>query len=396
MSIGPFRGRLVKADRVDDVLAPAYDSLTSEQRRQYRQAHPLCYLHVTRSAPDEPDGDQVDNATLVARGRASLETLLASDALAPAADPALLVYELTESGHRQRGVVGEVPAAEFAERARPHEDTQADRTALLADHFETVRAASSPVAVTVSAGSGLGAALDQVADTTEPVIDHQGQDGLRQRVWRVADPELGAAIIAAVGPQPLYLVDGHHRAAANAALADRGIDVPLLAVVFPSSALKLAGFHRLVNLPDGLDQSALLQLIEHRFSVTTTDAMPALERGGVVIRTDTGWHSVRFDERPISGSPLVRLGSLDPVVLEREILGLVESRYGPVQVSFMSGEEDVARVADYAAASGLVPFLVPPLHVGDMIEVADGGLIMPPKSTYFVPKVRAGLFVRLY
>lgn len=395
VAVRPFRGHVARPHRVGEVVSPAYDALTVAQRRQYRADHPLCYLHVTRSAPDEDDAETVDNATLVQRGRNALESLLDADVFEPLDGASYLVYELETDEHRQRGVVCEVMGSDFQDGARPHEATQPARAALLADHFRHVKAASSPVACTLEVGARLERALHH--DTgLDLLFEHDGDDGLRQRVWRVIDPELEAEIEASLANDDLYIIDGHHRAAANAQLLAAGDDVPVLCAVFPPESLSLSGFHRLLALPPEMDDAEFVQRVSRRFSVHADDQMRLPEQGSVSLFAAGRWHTVRFDERPISGSAQVRLGSLDPSIVERELIRAILGRNGAEpDVAYMPDEGDPGGVVEHALADGRVPVLVPAVTVADMVEVADGGLTMPAKSTYFVPKVRSGLFLRL-
>lgn len=394
VAVSPLHGQVVRRSRVSDVVSPAYDALTVPQRRAYRDEHPLCYLHVTRSAPDEDDAATVDNATLVRRGRAALERLLEADVFDPPTEPALLVYELETATHRQRGVVAEVAGHEFQRTAKPHESTRPERAALLAEHFRFVRAASSPVACTLARGARLDAALAGI-DASPPLVAHTGADGLTQRIWRVEDPAMAEEIHASLANDDLFIIDGHHRAAANAQLLAAGVDAAVLVAIFAPEALQLCGFHRLVKLPPSMSETDFLAAVARRFRVETHDELRASEPGSVEIHAGGRWHTVRFDERPAAGGPLVRLGSLDPSVVEREIIGAIVGRdIDEVDVEYMPDEGDDEAVVAHAQLLGRVPILVPPVTVADMVEVADGGLTMPAKSTYFVPKVRSGLFLR--
>lgn len=396
MSIEPFRGRLVDPDWIEAVSSPAYDALSIEERRKVRAERPDSYLHVTRSAADEPDGDIVDSATLVARGRASLERLLAKQVFRPPAEPAFHVYRLATPGHVQIGLVGEVDPHHFALRALPHEGTQIARAKLLAQHFLTVGAASSPIACAIR---DTGQLEDDLRSATqkEPELDFSGADGLRQSIWRVDDPELAARLRSRVESAELYIIDGHHRAAASRDLMAQGYTLPVLVAIFPARSLKLEGFHRFVTMPDDMSESDFVAAVGRRFAVERCDPQLDVERGTVAMFADGAWHRVQFDERPVAGSALVRLGSLDPSVLEREILWPILSRDGgPPDVTFVPATAPFDHLLGEAAAAGQVPIFVAPVELGDLFAAADGGLVMPAKSTFFTPKVRSGIFLRDY
>lgn len=395
-SIEPFAGRLVDPAWTDGVVSPAYDALTVEQRRQLRATSPDSYLHVTRSAADEPNGAELDALTLVARGRASLERLLAKQVFQAPGAPAFHVYRLAIPGHAQLGLVGEVDPHHFSECALPHEATQSERAMLLAQHFQTVGAASSPIACTIQDGGHLEDDL-RTASQVEPVLDFTSSDGLHQTVWRVDDAELGARLRAHLDGIALYIVDGHHRAAASKELIRTGHALPVLVTIFPSRALRLEGFHRFVKLPPDLSEADFVDRVSRRFLVTESEPVSAISPGQVAMFAADAWHIVHFDERPVAGSALVRLGSLDPSVLEREILTPMASREDhPLDVTYMPGAEGFDRLVIDARRDGRVPIFVAPVEIDDLFEVADGGLLMPAKSTYFTPKLRSGIFLRQY
>lgn len=378
----------------DQVVSPAYDAMTVEQRKAFRLRHPHSYLHVTRTAEDEHDADTVDQATLVARGRASLEAMLAKDLFLTYGEPAFYIYRLVKGAHAQIGLICEISSDYYAGIARPHEATRPDRTALLAEHFETVRAASSPISCAVRDDGSLERELDSATDS-QPVLDVLGDDGLQQTVWRVHDYAAHARLVERLADEPLFIIDGHHRSAANEHLREQNKKVPVLAAVFPEQSLHLAGFHRLVRLPQAVRPSEIASMIQRRFAVEQVEPLDAVEPGTTAFVVDGVWHLVRFDERPIAGGPQVVLGSLDPVVLEREIFDALLEPHGPIDVATVPDADPFAEIAQLAEAQNRVPFFVAPVAIDDMMAVAEGGLMMPPKSTYFTPKVRSGVFLRL-
>lgn len=395
VSTGVFTGRLASSALVGQVVAPAYDALTSEQRRQYRVDHPLSYLHVTRSAPDEDDAATVTNASLVARGRSALHRIQLEGAFDDLAINAFVVYELETADHRQRGIVCEVPAESFRDHALPHEATRPDRAALLAEHFVGVGAASSPVACAVRDDPALDRAIE-ASTNAAPVLECDTGDGLIQRLWKVSDPAHEQAITEALASKRLYIIDGHHRAAANKSLFEDGLALPVLTAIFTTSAMQLVGFHRLLRLPVGLTQSEFIRRIGQRFPVRASVHVPEQREDEVVVRALGLWHVVSLDERPAHGSVKVREGSLPPSVVEREIVAGIAGRDVDVDVVYLPDTQSPEAVASLAAADHRVAIFVPPVTMDDVIEVAEGGATMPAKTTFFTPKARSGLFLRSY
>lgn len=392
--IRPFRGAVVRQVVAHDVVSPAYDALTITQRRAFRDEHPHSYLHITRSAQDEPDASTVDNATLVARGRAALEKILDAKLFETHGDPALYVYRLRLAGHEQLGLVCEVPGDYYSTVSLAHEATQPERAALLAEHFTTVRAASSPVACAVRDDGSLAAEL-KAASTSEPLLVVATEDGLQQAVWRVDDALVEQRLIDHLQHQPLFIIDGHHRSAAIDMLRKRGVTLPVLTAIFPEQSLSLVGFHRLIRPGPEVDPQEMMRRISRRFRVELTSDVATVASGSVAMFVHHQWHIVHFDEPPISGPAQVRLGSLDPVVLEREILRTIVDPMGGYDVTYMPDTEPFSVIVTTAEQQGRIPIFVPPVAISDMMAVAAGGEVMPPKSTYFTPKVRSGVFLRL-
>jgi uncharacterized protein (DUF1015 family) len=393
--IQPFRGMVVLQDRAHEVVSPAYDSLSVAERQRFRADHPHSYLHVTRSAEDEPDAATVNNSTLVSRGRSALEGILGASMFASHGSPAFYVYRLVDGAHTQCGLVCEVPSEYYHSVAKPHEATRAERAALLAEHFGTVKAMSSPVACTVRDDGSLERELDAVTHS-EPILDITGDDGLQQTVWRIADNAAQLRITERLRDEPLFIIDGHHRSAANQQLHDRGVSLPVLTTIFPEQSLHLVGFHRLVRLREGVNQAHLLAAIQRRFRVETVSDVTIVSPGQIAMVLDDEWHLVHFDERPVAGGASILLGSLDPVVLERELLLGIVGRHSAFDIAYVPDIEPFAVIVAEAAENDQIPIFVPPVAVADMMAVAQGGVIMPAKSTYFTPKVRSGVFLRIF
>lgn len=393
--IRPFRGSVVRQVVAHDVVSPAYDALTVQQRRAFRTDHPNSYLHVTRSAQDESDADTVDNATLVARGRAALEKLLEQNLFDDHGGPAFYIYRLRLAGHQQTGLVCEIPGDYYSAVSLAHEATRSERAALLAEHFTTVRAASSPVACAVRDADGTLESELKAASQSEPLLVVTTEDGLQQAVWRIDDVDLESRLIDTLQHQPLFIIDGHHRSAAIEHLHQQGETLPVLTAIFPEQSLSLVGFHRLLKLGSEIDSKEVLRRISRRFRVELTSDVTTVAAGSVALFLDETWYIVHFDEPPVGGSAQIRLGALDPVVLEREILRTIVGSMGTYDVSYMPDTEPFSVIVATAKSQGRIPLFVPPVAIDDMMAVAAGGEVMPPKSTYFMPKVRSGVFLRL-
>ena len=401
--VAPARLRFVSSGWQDEVPSPPHDALSLDDRRQHLRDHPRSYLGVTRAPedwPDEPD----PAAQAIRAGRTALVQLLADGAFGPAEGPTYFIYRLEADGHRQTGLVCTVSTTDYdAGTVRIHERINRTRSAHLAAHLRGVGAQSSPIALAYRNVPAVTRILNDTVAGQEPfltIVD----DRLDQCLWRVADQHV-ETVSAAFDGQPLYLIDGHHRAAAASAdLADHGPgpdgDHAMLAVVFPYEELRTRAFHRVVT---GIDTAELAETLSGRFqSRRTDDAVvvadrPASELAIALPRPDGGPDWLLIDIPFDDPSPMA-LANIDPIRLAnhvlRPILGL-DGRGDDHRFGYRPGDADLDAIAGVMVAPNQALFLMRPVPLQTLMESSDAGLVMPPKSTYFQPKVRSGLFVRL-
>ena len=236
------------------------------ERRNHLAAHPRSYLGVTR-APEDGGGPASAEDALAA-GRRALEELLADDAFAPADGPTYFVYRLIDGDHQQSGLVCGVATTDYDTGVvRIHEQINRARSEHLARHLRVVGAQSSPIAMAFRSAPAVTAAISATAENAAPFLDVSDERGLRQQLWRVPE-SANEAITNALAAVPLYLIDGHHRAAAASSdLRHVGGDPEehqMLSVLFPCEELRNQAFHRVIA---GLDHRQLIDNLAERFTV---------------------------------------------------------------------------------------------------------------------------------
>jgi uncharacterized protein (DUF1015 family) len=365
----PTTARLVRQEVAGRVVSPPYDALTVSERSALAEREPLSWLNVTMSPADLSDrlGREVGDDDAAAQNRAAYERLDGLDAFTGGDRAVLYVYELAAPDHTQVGVVGAIGwEAVDTGLVRGHERTRPARAATLTTSLRRTGVVSSPVMVGVRTGGTWDAAVDRVT-ATEPalVVDHPG--ALHQRVWRVADEAAVAALSDAVGPGPYYIVDGHHRVAASR--QDRLPAVGLWSAVFPLDSLRASSFPRLL--------ATTLDAVEAVLPTSAAAAPAAAPPTGTVLLTD--------GERWRSGLLHPEAGEIDVLRLVRL---LPETPMEPLAAGMAA--DDVAAEARRAGGVGAVLGAVP---IEAVVAAADSGRPLPPKSTYFHPKVRSGVFV---
>ena len=398
--VAPFAGWLVHPDWAERVISRAYDNLSPQQRRALVAANPYSYMNVTRSSEDLIDDADVSQDRLVAEGASALARLLNANVFTPTGRPALYLYRLTHKQGMQTGVVCTVPVQGFADgRIRVHENVHGDRVDLLTAHLTGVGATSSPVAMAVRASEVLCRELHEVA-TAAPTDLEFGSTAVRHQIWTVPEDHTDS-LTAALNDAVLYVTDGHHRsAAAMRALAAEPNDPALartMAVVFPDDQLYVQAFHRLAV--DRHERSAenclaaLTDAAEVTSAVTSMQARP-LKRGFAGLYLEGSWHQMELP--PAVGNGAVN--SLDVERLRRSILDPVlgaDELGQPGAVDYLPaslGFDELARRCD---VENRVGFALHPMTVRELMAVADENGLMPPKSSFFAPKPRSGVFLRV-
>ncbi len=393
-----FSGRLVRPDWAETVVSPPYDALNATERRAYAAENPDTFLHVTRSPEDAGDEDAASPSGLAAASRQAAERLVGLGAYGDSTQGVYL-YRLRTADHEQTGIVLDVAVDAFeSDRIRGHETTRPLRAEVLAHSLDLCGAMSSPVALMYRPDTVMANAIERWS-VVPPDLEFTSHGVLHQTVWRVDDPQALDLLHARLAGRPLYITDGHHRAAAASVVrrwrAERGDPRTfdrLIAVLFSEHELRSVGFHRRVKGP--VDHSRLLTDLESRFDVVPCG--PSVQdyppRGAFVAAFGGSW----FEVIPRSWPTDRGRAGLDVTVLHDDVLdhalGLAPN---DPRLEFVSQRTPLAEVAALAAVDGGVVFGVAAPTLDQVIEVADRNEHMPPKSTYFDPKPRSGVFLHL-
>ena len=406
--LAPFAGWLVKPEWADRVISRAYDNLTPGQRRSIARENPYSYVNVTRSSEDLLDDENLSLDRLVTQGAAALTRLLDTGVFAPPTRRALYLYRLTHARGSQTGLICTVAVSGFDDgRIRIHEAVREDRTELLTSHLMGVGATSHPVALTVRAwaDSEYAALLDEAAASAPTDLEF-GSHLVHHQIWTVP-AAMTDRLLESLADKVLYVTDGHHRsAAAQRALGldpDNPVLTRTLAAVFPHSQLHVEAYHRVVADQHHDNHDDCLWALRSRVSYMggelervedAEDARPR-RRGEVGVYAAGAWHRLTL---PPTTTEAGALDSLDVDHLRRvvidPVLGADElAASGTVgYVPDTAGLDELTRRCD---AESQIGFVMYPLSVDELLAVADEGSRMPPKSSFFYPKPRAGAFLRV-
>ncbi len=391
----PFRALMPAPAHAQAVAAPPYDVLTSAEARARAAGARLSFLHVSKPEIDLPEATPPDAPEVYAKAAENMAALTAEGVMTRAERPSLYVYRATGGGHSQTGIAGAVSVADCrAGLIRRHEMTRPDKVADRARQIEAVGAHTGPVMLACRDDPVLAQAIARIAAGAPSLC--ASFDGVDHAVW-VPSAETAAELGAAADRLPaLYIADGHHRSEAAARLAGpRGGEggARFLGIAFPQSEMRILDYNRVVRDLNGRSAEDLLRGIDASFDVAPSDAPVRPHRRHVFGMYVSGaWYRLALRAPPPDGDPAARL---DVAVLSRTILAPILGIGDPTRdtrIDFVGGSRGLeALEARVDGGEMAVAFALYPTALADLFAVADAGGIMPPKSTWFDPKLADGL-----
>ena len=402
MNIRPFSAVRPTPEKASAVAAVPYDVVDTAEARVLAAGNPASFLHVSRPEIDMPDGTDCASPEAYAQAKKALDALRASGTLVQDPDPKFYAYRQVMGNHSQTGIVATFDSKDYlAGVLKQHEKTRKDKEDDRTRHIEILKAHTGPAFLTYKDDPAIDAIVAEACAGT-PLYDFTAADGIRHTVWEIAYGhecradelvELFARIPAA------YIADGHHRSAAASRYAREndfaGESRWYLAVAFPASQLKILPYNRLVADLNGLTAEQVLAKAREIFTVTEAkDGAPTAGRHARMFLAGA-WYDLAWDVP--AGTDVV--SSLDVSVLQDRflapVLGIADPRTSP-RISFMGGIRPLDELKGRVECGrDAVAFSMFPVTVGEMMDIADAGAIMPPKSTWFEPKLRSGLFVHV-
>ena len=406
-AIYPFRALRPPVEKVREVAAVPYDVVNTDEARALAAEKPLSFLHVSRPEIDMPAGQDLYAAETYAKAAENFQQLIRDAPLEIEAEPCLYLYRLVMGAHTQVGVAASVSVDEYDEGLiRKHERTRPDKEDDRTRHVLTLRAQTGPVFLTYRADRRIDALVEGETHGA-PLYDFEAEDGVRHTVWRAASSE---QLVRCFKEVPLlYIADGHHRAAsASRARAALRTENPnhtgdeeynrFLAVIFPADQMQILPYNRVVKDLNGLSADDFLSKVGERFDVTP-DANPRGpgKPGHWHMYTGGKWYGLTLKDGGAPKNDEDPTASLDVSVLQDNlldpVLGIKDVRTDK-RIDFVGGirgTEELTRLVDEGAAA--VAFALHPTSVEDLIRVSDAEGIMPPKSTWFEPKLRDGILI---
>ena len=404
----PFRALRPQPSLAPQIAAVPYDVVSTDEARHLADGNPLSFLHVSRAEIDlpqgtDPYGDDVYRLAAANFAELKAKALLLED------DPSAYVYRIRMGAHVQTGVAACFSLDEYdGDVIKKHERTRRDKEDDRTRHMLALGAQTGPVLLTYRANAAAASIASRVAEG-QPIADVEATDGVRHTVWRAPAADRDALVAAFAGIPALYIADGHHRAAsaarARAEMRARGVQGTalgdgagagtLLGVAFPDDQMQILAYNRVVKDLGPLTAAQFLEALSGPFVVEKGPALPR-HRGEIAMYCGGQWRTLTARVSPSPDDPIAALdvSVLQDRVLE-PILGIADIRTDK-RIDFVGGARgtsELERLVD--AGKAMVAFSLFPVAVADLIAVSDRGAIMPPKSTWFEPKLRDGLLTHV-
>lgn len=404
--IRPFRALRPQADRSHLVASVPYDVVNTEEARALAGGNPLSFLHVSRPEIDLPVNTDLYSDAVYRKAVENFEKLIAACPMERETEPCLYLYRLIMGEHQQIGVVACCAIDEYDNSLiRKHERTRPDKEDDRTRHMLMLKAQTGPVFLTYRKRDDIDEQVSAATAAT-PLYDLTAPDGVRHTIWRLEETE---SLVKSFESVPLlYIADGHHRAAsasrARAELKEQSFSHTgkedynyFLTVIFPDSQVRILAYNRIVRDLNGLSQTEFIEAIKTQFTVSE-DANPEPEQRGKWSMYLAGkWYGLQLS--PDATLPASTVASLDASVLQDRlldpILGIKDIRTDK-RVDFVGGlrgTKELERLVNEGKAA--VAFSLYPTTVEQLLMVSDANEIMPPKSTWFEPKLRDGLLIHM-
>jgi uncharacterized protein (DUF1015 family) len=398
--IRPFRALRPAPGRAAEILAPPYDVLSSEEARTRAAGKPWSFLHVSKPEIDLDEGADRYGPAVYAKAAENLGRMTAAGVLIRDASPRYYVYRLGWRARAQTGLAAIASLADYAtNRIRRHELTTPVKEDDRVRQIEAVNAQTGPVMMGYPAAPEIDTLLARAADRP-PNIDVTADDGVRHQLWVIADDATIAALTRAVDALPaLYIADGHHRSAAAARVAqargDRaGAHHYFLAVIFPHHRMTILDYNRVLRDLNGHSPEQLLAAMRRSFAVEPSES-PVRPAAAGEYGMYLGGRWYRLTIRPDLVPADDAIGRLPITLLTRhaiEPLFDVRDPRTDKRIDFIGGARGLDELERRVASGEMaVAFALYPTQMADLMAVADAAAIMPPKSTWFEPKLADGM-----
>lgn len=404
-----FRAVRPAEGKAEKVAAPPYDVVSREEAREIGEKNPYSFLHVDRAEMDLDPGIDLYDAKVYRKAKENLDRFQAEGTLIQDEKPNYYLYELIRKGKSQTGIVGVSSIDDYMNGViKKHELTREDKEQDRIHHVDICDANTGPIFLACRYPEELLVLMENWKNSHEPVYDFTSEDEITHRVWIVDEEEKIQKINRLFGEiSSIYIADGHHRAASAVKVGQkRRKEHPdytgkeefnfFLSVVFPYDQLTILPYHRIVKDLKGMEPKAFIGSMKFNFELMAMPGFPCkpVEKHCFGFYVDGEWFHLKA--YPDIYAKKDSVGQLDVSILQDKVLGPVLGIEDPrtdERICFMGGNHRLKDLAAVADETGGAAFAMYPTSMEELMNIADEGKLMPPKSTWFEPKLRSGLFI---
>lgn len=407
--IRPFNAVRPTRELAHRVAALPYDVYNREEAKNEVEREPLSFLRIDRAETQFPDSVDAYDDCVYDKARQILEQMEEEGVYFSDSEPGYYIYRLTMGGRAQTGIVACASVDDYLNNIiKKHENTREEKEQDRIRHVDTMSAQTGPIFLAYRSRNEINDVVAKVMQEQEPLYDFTAVDGVSHTVWKIEDSKQVSSVQDAFGSiDDIYIADGHHRAASavKVGLKRRG-EHPgydgteefnyFLSVLFPDDQLMIMDYNRCVQDLNGLSVQEFLERIEESFQVQKLGlkAQAPQEKGQFTMYLEGEWYLLQASDRLLSIQDAVK--SLDVSLLQDYLLGPVLGIQDPrtdERIDFVGGIRGLEELERRASEDMKVSFAMYPTSIAELFAVADAGLLMPPKSTWFEPKLRSGLFI---
>ena len=404
-----FRAVRPAEGKAEKVAALPYDVVSREEAREIGEKNPYSFLHVDRAEMDLDPGIDLYDAKVYRKAKENLDRFQAEGTLIQDEKPNYYLYELIRKGKSQTGIVGVSSIDDYMNGViKKHELTREDKEQDRIHHVDICDANTGPIFLACRYPEELLVLMENWKNSHEPVYDFTSEDEITHRVWIVDEEEKIQKINRLFGEiSSIYIADGHHRAASAVKVGQkRRKEHPdytgkeefnfFLSVVFPYDQLTILPYHRIVKDLKGMEPKAFIGSMKFNFELMAMPGFPCkpVEKHCFGFHVDGEWFHLKA--YPDIYAKKDSVGQLDVSILQDKVLGPVLGIEDPrtdERICFMGGNHRLKDLAAVADETGGAAFAMYPTSMEELMNIADEGKLMPPKSTWFEPKLRSGLFI---
>jgi len=409
--IKSFKGVRPKIDLAEQVASLPYDVMNTSEAREMALGNPYSFLHVSRAEIDLPAGTDEHSQLVYNKAKETFYKMIADGVLVQDEQPLIYIYAQVMNGRRQLGLVACSSIDDyFNDVIKKHELTRTEKEQDRIEHMQTLQAHVGPIFLTYPKNNSVDAIVNRIVNNQKPVYDFKTSDNIQHTVWVINDSDAIADIISIFAQQIpyTYIADGHHRTASAAKVGKKMREQNpahtgkeeynfFLSVLFPDDQLAIMDYNRTVKDLNGNTAEEFLQKASERFLITKTDNKRPAHLHQITMYLEGAWYELIPKDGSFANDAI---GILDISILQNNllspVLGIADPRTDK-RIDFIGGIRGLEELERRVNNGDMkVAFALYPVSLQQLMDIANSGNIMPPKSTWFEPKLRDGLFSHLF